>query len=180
MRKSILAIMAVMALSFMALAADTPKVEVFGGYQYLRFNPGSGLDGLNANGWEAAVSGNFNQWFGVKADFSGAYNGDLLGSGISGKMHTFMFGPELSHRMDKGKLFAHALFGGAHLSGGGASDTAFAMRFGGGGDLNISDKVAWRVVQVDYLPTHFDFGTGDTWQNHVALSTGIVFRLGSK
>jgi len=180
MRKFILAIMAIVALSFAAMAQDTPKVEVFGGYQYLRFNPGGGIDGVNANGWEAAINGNFNKWLGVKADFSGAYNGDLLGTGISGKMHTYTFGPELSHRMDKGRLFAHALFGAAHVSGGGASDNAFAMRIGGGGDWNIGDRVAWRVVQADYLPTHFNFGTGDDWQHHVAISTGIVFRLGSK
>src|SRR3954466_6592837 len=125
MRKSILAIMTVFALSFVALAADTPKAEVFGGYQYLRFSPGGGLDGINANGWEAAINGNLNHWFGIKADFSGAYNGDLLGSGISGHMHTYTFGPEISHRMDKGRVFAHALLGGAHISGSGASDSAF-------------------------------------------------------
>ncbi|MDP9268974.1 MAG: porin family protein [Acidobacteriota bacterium] len=180
MRKALLAIIAVFALSFLAMAQDTPKFEVFGGYQYLRFNPGGGIDGINANGWEAALSGNVNRWFGLKADFSGAYQGDLLGSGVSGSMHTYTFGPELSHRMAKGRLFAHALFGGAHLSGGGVSDNAFAMRIGGGGDYNINDKLAWRVVQFDYLPTHFDFGTGDDWQHHFALSTGVVFRFGSK
>lgn len=180
MRKFILAIMAVVALSFAAMAQTTPKAEVFGGYQYLRFNPGSGIDGINANGWEAAINGNLNSWFGIKADFSGAYNGDMLGTGINGKLHTFTFGPELSHRMDKGKLFAHALFGAAHLSGGGASDSAFAMRIGGGGDWNINDRLAWRVVQADYLPTHFNFGTSDDWQHHFAVSTGVVFRLGSK
>src|SRR3954467_3154063 len=180
MRKSILAVMAVVALSLAAMAADTPKAEVFGGYQYLRFTPGSGLDGINTHGWEASINGNFNSWFGVKADFSGAYQGDLFGTGLNGKMHTFTFGPELSRRGDRGKLFAHALFGGAHLSGGGAGDGAFAMRIGGGGDLNFGNAVAWRVVQADYLPTHFDFGTGDDWQHHFAVSTGIVFRFGSK
>jgi hypothetical protein len=176
MRKFLIAIIAVLALSFTAMAQDTPKAEVFGGYQYLRFNPGSGLDGANTNGWEAAVNGNFNRWFGVKADFSGAYNGDLL----DGSVHTFTFGPEFSHRMDKGKVFFHTLFGGARISGGGSSDSAFAMRFGGGGDWNINNRLAWRVVQADYLPTHFDFGTGDNWQHHFAVSTGVVFRFGSK
>ena len=43
MRKFLIAIIAVLAVSFTAMAQDTPKAEVFGGYQYLRFNPGSGL-----------------------------------------------------------------------------------------------------------------------------------------
>jgi hypothetical protein len=162
------------------MAQTTPQAELFGGYQYTRFNPGGGIDGINANGWEAAVNGNFNQWFGLKGDFSGAYNGDMLGTGISGSMHTFTFGPEFSHRMDKGKVFVHTLFGGAHLSGSGASDTAFAMRIGGGADWNFNDRLGWRVVQADYLPTHFDFGTGDDWQHHFAVSTGLVWRFGSK
>ena len=179
MRKFVLAAMVILALSFLAAAQDTPKAEIFGGYQYTRFNPGSGLDGINANGWEAAVNGNLNRWFGLKADFSGAYNGDLFGTGISGHMHTFTFGPEFSYRRDRGRVFFHTLFGGAHLGGdAGASDSAFAMRFGGGGDWNLSDHVGWRVVQADYLPTHFDFGTGDDWQHHFAVSTGVVFRFG--
>jgi hypothetical protein len=180
MRKLVLSALVVLAFAFAAMAQDTPKAEVFGGYQYTRFSPGGGLDGINANGWDAAISGNFNKWFAVKGDFSGAYNGDLLGSGISGSMHTFTFGPEINFRGEHGKVFAHALFGGAHISGGGASDSAFAMRFGGGGDWNITNRVAWRVVQVDYLPTHFDFGLGDTWEHHFAVATGVVFRFGNK
>jgi hypothetical protein len=180
MRKLVCLAVAVLTFSFMAMAQDTPKAEVFGGYQYTRFNPGGGLDGINANGWAGSLSGNFNNWFSVKGDFTGAYSGDLLGSGISGNMHTFMFGPEVNYRMDKGKAFFHALFGGAHISGGGASDTAFAMKFGGGADYNLNDKLAWRVFEANYQPTHFDFGTGDNWQQHFTVSTGIVFRLGSK
>jgi hypothetical protein len=46
------------------------KGELFGGYQYTRIG-GSG--GTNANGWNAALTGNVNRWFGVTGDFSGAY-----------------------------------------------------------------------------------------------------------
>jgi len=180
MRKFVLLIMAVLAISVAAMAQETPKFEVFGGYQYTRFNPGGGFDGINANGWEASLSGNFNRWFGLKADFSGAYQGDLFGSGISGHMHTYTFGPEFSHRMENGRLFGHLLFGGAHLAGAGASDSAFAMRIGGGGDWDINHRLAWRVLQADYLPTKFDLVPGNDFQHHFAVSTGIVFRFGSK
>ena len=179
MRKFVWASLVVLALSFMAVAQDTPKAELFGGYQYTRVNPGSGVDGINANGWDAAISGNFNKWFSLKGDFSGAYNGDLAGTGISGSMHTYTFGPEANFRGEHGKVFVHALFGGAHLAGGGLSDNAFAMRIGGGGDWNLTNRVAWRVVQFDYLPTHFSGGAND-WQHNFAVATGVVFRFGSK
>jgi hypothetical protein len=45
-----------------------PKAEFFGGYQYTRFD-----GGVNANGWDTTLTGNLNRWFGIAADFSGAY-----------------------------------------------------------------------------------------------------------
>ncbi len=102
MRKVILSALVVLTFAFVALAQNTPQAELFGGYQYTRVNPGSGIDGVNANGWDAAISGNFNHLFALKGDFSGAYNGDLLGTGISGSMHTFTFGPELNFRGEHG------------------------------------------------------------------------------
>lgn len=43
-------------LAPIACGAQAQKVEVFGGYQYLR--PDSGP---NLNGWNAALTGNFNK-----------------------------------------------------------------------------------------------------------------------
>jgi hypothetical protein len=37
------------------------RAEVFGGYQYLRLNTGvPGVDSINLNGWNASLSGFFN------------------------------------------------------------------------------------------------------------------------
>ena len=60
--------------SISLVAQEPSKVDIFGGYQYLHANSGvSGVDGLNFNGWNAAVSGYFTRNFGVTADFSGNY-----------------------------------------------------------------------------------------------------------
>src|SRR5215469_3692909 len=59
------------------LAQDVSKIDLFGGYQYTHLQPN-----LNLNGWNASVTGNFNSWFGVKLDFSGAYKS-------GGKMQTY-------------------------------------------------------------------------------------------
>ena len=53
--------------SLSAVAQDFPKAEIFGGYQLTR------LDGTTLNGWNAALTGNLNHWFGVTGDLSGAY-----------------------------------------------------------------------------------------------------------
>ena len=50
------------------------RAEVFGGYQYLRLNTGvPGVDSINLNGWNASLSGFFNNYLGATADFGGAY-----------------------------------------------------------------------------------------------------------
>jgi outer membrane protein OmpA-like peptidoglycan-associated protein len=172
MRKFFGLFLLLMLLAVPAFAQDYPKAELFGGYSYLRVNPGSGLPGVNANGWNAALSGNVNDWFGVTAQFTGHY-GDIFG--VSGSMYSYMFGPRFaSHKNEKWTPFVHFLFGGAHASGGGVSENAFAMDFGGGFDYNASDHVGIRIVQFDYVPTRFS----SDWQHNFAISTGIVFRFG--
>lgn len=164
-----------MVVSVPVLCQDYPKADVFGGYQYTRIDPGSGISGENFNGWNAAVTGNINHWLGVTGDVSGAYK-DI--SGVSLKQHTFLFGPTIaSHSSEKFTPFAHALFGVAHASGsgfgGGTSDNAFAMALGGGVDLGMRN-FAIRIGQFDYLMTRF----GGTSQNNFRYSAGIVFRFG--
>ncbi len=160
-----------------AFAQGFTKAAVCGGYQYTRINPGQGVSGDNFNGWDAAAQYNWNRAFGVKADFSGAYKSVL---GASLRQHTYLFGPVISARSEKAALFAHALFGGAHASVdtgtsffGSASESAFAMAFGGGLDYNLNKNFAVRVGQFDYLPTRF----GDATQNNFRYSTGIVLKF---
>lgn len=61
-------------LTLPLMAQDHPKIEVFGGYQYLRAGniDGEG-DGANTNGWDTSATVNLNKYLGVAADFSGSY-----------------------------------------------------------------------------------------------------------
>ena len=172
MRKYVGLFLLVMLLAVPAFAQDYPKAELFGGYSYLRVNPGSGADGINTNGWMAAVTGNINNWFGITGQFSGHY-GDAFGT--SGHIYSYLFGPRIaSHSNEKWTPYAHFLFGGATGGGSGVSESAFAMDFGGGFDYNANDKIAIRVVQFDYIATKFF----SDWQHNFAISTGVVFRFG--
>lgn len=171
MRKLAGLFLLVLLLAVPAMAQDTPKAEFFGGYSYLRVNPGSGSDGINTNGWMASLSGNFNDWFGVTGQFTGHYKSI---SGVSTNVHSYMFGPRISsHSNEKWTPFVHFLFGGARGGGGGVSENGFAMDFGGGFDYNAGDKVGVRIVQFDYVPFRFS----GVWIHNFAISTGVVFRF---
>ncbi len=179
-RKLVAAVGLLLLLPLTALAQDAPKVEVSGGFSYLRTVE---LSAFNLYGWNASVAGNLNPWFGVVGDLGGNYASPSSGvfglAGVDVKAHTFLFGPRFSYRSaGRTTMFCHALFGGAHGSAGSfgvtATDTAFAMALGGGFDIRLADSVAFRALQLDYLMTRF----GGDRQNSVRLITGVVFRFG--
>jgi opacity protein-like surface antigen len=155
------------------LAQDYPKAEIFGGYQYLRLNPG----GTNCQGFGVSATGNVNHWLGVVGDF-GYCKVTGLPSGTSAHEVNYLFGPRVTYR-SYGSLtpFAHVLFGGEHfgVSGGGTANS-FAMSLGGGADYKLTEHVALRLIQVEYLYTHF----GGTRQNNARIEAGIVYRWGGR
>ena len=147
-----------------------PKAEIFGGYQYTRFDGGT-----NANGWNTALTGNVNRWFGVAADFSGAYNSQ---SGANFNQYTYTFGPVLSWRHSQTFTpFTHFLAGGfrqsASYAGTSASANGFAMMFGGGVDVKATQRISLRAIQFDWLSLHSN-GVSDN--NNMRISTGLLLR----
>ena len=166
MQKLVSLLVLVGLFSFSLMAQDNPKVEVFGGYQYLRL--GGDFGGINANGWNASLTGNFNKYLGVAGDFSGAYKN-------SAHLYSYTVGPVVSlNSGGKVNPFVHALFGGAPLGGGGASENGFTMMFGGGADAKLSKAIAVRVIQADWVSYRF---SGVNFNKNVRISTGIVFRF---
>jgi hypothetical protein len=156
--------------AFAQESGSAPKAEIFGGYQYTRFD-----GGVNANGWDTALTGNLNRWFGVAADFSGAYKSQ---NGASFNNYTYTFGPVISYRhYEAFTPFAHFLAGGvrssASFSGLSTSDNGFAMMFGGGADVNVSRRLAVRAIQFDWLSLH---SNGASDNNNMRLCTGILLR----
>jgi opacity protein-like surface antigen len=186
--KSKLVVSLLAFLSFFGVAAqaqDTPKVDIFAGYSYFRENPStSGVSSFRLNGGSASVAYNANSWVSGVADFGGYHSGNILNTGASGTLSTYLFGPRVSYH-HSGRLtpFGEVLFGVAHASaniGGGisGSDNAFAMTVGGGLDYKLTDHFAIRPVKVDYLMTRFsETGTSAQTQNNLRVSTGIVFRF---
>ncbi len=188
MQRVLFGFLFLLAIPLVAAAqTEYPPVEVFGGYSYLRANP----EGFNLNGWNASVTGNITDWFGIEGDISGHYGHfkDAFGSipNIKIDHHTFMVGPKLSYRAGSITPFAHFLIGTARASSrevgfGSTSDWALATVIGAGVDIDISKSVAVRVAQADWLMTRFDTGNyyRDDRQNNFRFSAGIVLKLGSR
>ena len=176
-------------VSGVASAQDSPKIEAFGGYSYLRANAyGSGY---NFNGGSGSLDYNVTPWLGVVGDFGGYHWSQ---TDVDGTVVTYLFGPKLSYRAGRWTPFAQTLFGGAHLSGsvsegpevrprpetsigfGSGSENSFAMALGGGLDFNATEHIGVRVIQAEYLYTDFGLGGGSDHQNNARISAGVVFR----
>lgn len=192
MRKflGLMALLAFFALP--ALAQDTPKLEVFGGYQYVHWGLSGGA--LNMNGFDASATYNFTHWLGMSADIGGSYNGSTPNSpGPNGTTHiyTYMFGPTIypfgHHRIT---LFVHGLAGDGHIhvflpalpgvpnSAETLTDTSFVYAAGGGVDATINDHFGVRLFQADYRQSQFLQDLGFPAQKSFSLAAGVVFRLG--
>jgi len=176
MRKVLIASLFVLAMSLSGFAQSSSKIDIFGGYSFVRVNPGNGATGVNNNGWESTATLNLTNRFGIAADFNGSYKSE---NGADNKMYTFMFGPQINFGTEKANPFVHALFGAAHDSvsanilgvSTSVSDNAMATALGGGLDLKVSDTISIRAGQFDYLMTRF----GSQTQNNIRVSFGINF-----
>jgi outer membrane immunogenic protein len=168
-----------------AYAQDTPKIDIFAGYSYVRENPStSGIDSFSLNGGSASFAYHIKDWVSAVGDFGAYHNGNILGTGIDGTLSTYLFGPRISYHRDRRITpFAEVLFGVAHagasIAGGTAgSQNAFAMTIGGGVDYRINHRLSLRPLQVDYLMTRFPEGTSSNQtQNNLRASTGVVIHF---
>lgn len=198
MRKTVFLIALMALFPLMAMAQDTPKVEVFGGYQYLHTgdlsSSGQTLSnsGQNWNGWDANATYYFNKNFGVQGDFSGSYatlSNFISGGNISTHVYTYSGGPVVAlNAGGKVNPFVHALFGGVRLSGSqsgvSVSFNGFATAVGGGVDVKVAPRIAFRLIQADWAYFHFGSTTiagastpSFSASKNVRIATGIVFRF---
>jgi hypothetical protein len=162
-----------------AAPARAQKIELFGGYSYVRapvtfasniLCPTTGCPNssrhLNLNGWEASGAVKVFGPLALAADFS-----DTSGStqGVDTHLKTYLFGPQVRFPGPVSP-FAHFLVGGAHESIGGPTQNAFATALGVGIDLKVLPFISIRPIQFDYLLTHFNSAT----QNQPRVSAGLV------
>jgi opacity protein-like surface antigen len=141
------------------------------------------------NGWEASASVRLFHWLRVVGDVSGSYGtvpvvfSSILGTeklDVNTNLYTYLFGPRASVSVGRLRPFGQALFGLAHqsvsanafITNVGQQDNAFAFDLGGGVDVRLVSRVAWRV-QADYLQSK----VFDSTRHDPHISTGIVLRF---
>ncbi len=157
-----------------AAAADSPPAELFAGYSYTK----NGNESLN--GGDVSLAIRLTRWIGVEADVSAHYGSSL---GTHDSRLFFMGGPRFAYRGTGFTVFTHYLAGGAR-TGSGISvlgvditqkRTDFAMAFGGGVDVALSDRWAVRA-QGDYALIRSDGAT----DKEPRLSAGFVYRFSGR
>jgi opacity protein-like surface antigen len=185
MKKLGLVVILLVGFSVMAVAADVPAVEVFGGYSFYRCSTVSTAASCNLNGWNAGATFNVSEnWSGV-FDVSGHYGyiDDYSPSftWFDLKSHTFLFGPRYTVRAGKVSPFMQALVGIKHLNPERDLRTtgvtnSFTMAFGGGVDYAINDRISLRPAQLDYVTVRQEHD----FTNNLRYSAGIVFKFGKR
>lgn len=170
-----------------AYAQETPKLDIFAGYSYVRENPATtGARSFSLNGGSAQAVYHINDWLSGVADFGGYHNGNILGTRTDGTLSTYLFGPRVTYRSFHRFLpFGEALFGvahaGANVVGTSTSRNAFGMALGGGVDYRLNNRFSIRPLQVDYLLTRFPEGASSTAnrqnQNNLRASAGVVIHF---
>ena len=182
-----------------SFAQESHTFEVTGDYSYFRFNPNySGtFDSHSLNGGGGDITVALTSMFGIKGDFQGyqSYKECLVGSGgsscFNANLFTYMGGPVVKFHTSRFEPYAELLVGGAHsnfyagacnlvaCASTNPSNNAFALAFGGGIDIPLSEHVAFKLVNGDFVLTRFgnNFTNGHQNQSNFRFQTGIQFRF---
>jgi Outer membrane protein beta-barrel domain len=158
------------------------------------------LDPEYFRGFNTSITGNVARYFGLKFDFAGHFKSRPIAFGplfngidVDSRRFTYLGGVQFKNNSSEAtfKPFVHALVGAAHVRNRvkindelciaiaptpcpgdfTEKDTGFAAALGGGVDIRASDRIDFRLFQIDYIPTRLFDGRQQT----LRLGIGIVF-----
>jgi opacity protein-like surface antigen len=160
------------------------RIELYGGYDYIRFNINASptvlqppSETFNANGGGGQFVYNVNNWLGVLGDVSGYRATNSIKSGAA---MPYLFGPRANLHRGKITPFAQVIVGGILTSGGIQTfgwQNHFAMAVGGGLDVRVSRHISLRPLEAEYFLTKIPDGLNNR-QNNFRAGAGIAFRFG--
>ena len=180
-------VIALLLLGAAPSSAQAPRMEVVGGYSFMRDQDRS--EDFPA-GWVASVIGNITGWIGGVAEVGSSdrtcedcQRGPFTSETFRGtdrhlRVFTFMAVPRVALReTSRVTPFAQFLLGGSHISGGvqfdGALTTGFAYQPGAGVDVNVTPKLGVRI-QSDYRVVRTNGHNGGVTR----VAAGLVWRQG--
>ena len=167
---------------------EVPRFDVSGGYNYIKANaPPSGCECFGMNGAYVSANYNLKNWLGVTGQFTYGHASDISALGQNLTLTTYLFGPKIQIQRNRIVPFGQVLFGEAHGSDSyfptGTTYTTsaggFAWSAGGGVDINLTQRFAVRVPEVQYLRTSFPNNASNE-QNQLMISAGLVVKFGSR
>ena len=185
-KRTVVAVLALVVCVPLGKAQDSSKVDLYGGYDYVRYNASPRINGVppsesaDANGMSGQFIYKPYRLLGFVAELSG-YEVAPHGRDTTYQV-SYLFGPRINV-LRRGKVtpFAHVLLGRVWAADGITlgSVTAFGIAAGGGIDLRVSRHIAIRLGQAEYLLTKFADGNNNR-QNNFRFGTGIVLRFAGK
>lgn len=177
MKRAILFLSAILFLGAATQAQEVPRFEISGGFSFLDANLHGSGQSFHLSGGGGSATENVNRWFGGRLQID-AFGGTVSGTKVTAQ--TFTYGPVVTYRkFERVTPFADVQLGAIHASAGylgiSASAFRFALRAGGGADINLNPKTAIRL-QADYLMSRFL----NLRQDNLQIATGLVFRFGKR
>jgi hypothetical protein len=161
---------------------NTPRIEVGASYSFVRTNSDRHF---NENGGSGYIEYNLNRSLGLVADLGGYTSGS---NGF--QSFSYLFGPRFNVRKGRFTPYIQSLFGGVYAWSNtpvgsafvSTTQNAFATATGGGLDVEITNHIAIKPFQMEYVMSRLpNFATNSSRvQNNLRYSAGIVLRLGSK
>lgn len=167
------------------------------------------LSGFSLNGGGGGATFYFSHYIGIAAEFEGyasltrtfhfpatANSPCLTGCIVTADANLFTYnvGPVLKYRTEHFEPFIETLFGGAHsntyqnlkkacqaacVTASNPSNNAFDFIIGGGLDVPVTESIAIRPAQFDFVLTRFgnSFTNGNQNQSNFRYQAGVVFRF---
>ncbi|GEM_PF-363809 len=176
---------------------EMSRVDLYGGYSQAKVDPFQVSTRSTLRGWNGSFGLNAASWLSLVVELGGNYGTVKLPVAVptpfptcppfcpsptdtfnvDTRMGTYLFGVHIPYRKwDRFIPYASVLIGKATVNGKvdsfEESSSGFSMALGGGADIRLTKRWAWRV-QADYLHTDFYKQVQDNYR----FQTGIVLRF---
>jgi len=140
--------------------------EVAGTFTHV-LTDGTYVNGPTLNGWTASASAPVLPLIKATVEV-----GDYYGNHTS--MKSFLGGPQVGLRIYRFEPFVRGLFGVSHAPGA----TPFTIAAGGGINMELTDHIALRLLQMDYYRLYG--GGAKNGADYLRIGFGVAYEFGSR
>jgi len=163
---------------------QTSALDVGMNYAYVRANaPPAACGCFSMNGGGGNLVVNMRHGLSLVADLQATHANNLNGTTQSITVFDYLFGPRYSYRSgSRFTPYAQVLLGGSNELSTYAfvrNSQAFAVSGGGGVSRVLNRRLAWNIVEVDYIYSRLPNAVNDH-QNDLRVTTGLAFRFGPR